>query len=288
MGRFLRMGGLGSLVFACLMTGAGAGAQAQGAEIRVCARPPDVPVNVHRWALLPGGKVFTPSQATFQQKTRGLTVYVFDPNAPPSSVRHLPAPYNQMKCGVSPPVAPPATTKPSAPPPPAGVPGPAPRPGTLPTPTSLPQRTPPPEEVTLPHASETRWLPQSTGGPSLPQSSETRWLPVARSSFGDGGKEVSLAQLIAHEAALAGAIANLQMNENIERPDGSRYGIPTGKNVNGPQNPIAQFLAGAVMVGAAVVTAGADGFRKKLAQALKDGKAIPSSEMANLGSDVAE
>jgi hypothetical protein len=112
--------------------------------------------------------------------------------------------------------------------------------------------------------------------------------PARRGSSGDGGKEVSPAHLIAHEAALAGAIANLQMNENIERPDGSRYGIPTGKNVNGPQNPIAQFLAGAVMVGAAVVTAGADGFRKKLAQALKDGKAIPSSEMAKLGSDVAE
>jgi hypothetical protein len=92
-------------------------------------------------------------------------------------------------------------------------------------------------------------------------------LPTAKSSSEGGGKEVSLAQLIAHEAALAGAIANLQMNENIQRPDGSPHGIPTGKMAN-LGSDVADQLAKALGPQAAT-HGGETAVREMMAEALR-------------------
>jgi hypothetical protein len=70
-------------------------------EIHVCGRPPNVPANVERWAYSPGGTVFTASQGKFREKSRGLTIYVFDPGASVKSPVLLPKPYNTLTCAPS-------------------------------------------------------------------------------------------------------------------------------------------------------------------------------------------
>ena len=91
------------------------------------------------------------------------------------------------------------------------------------------------------------------------------------SGEGKGGVAKTPFEKFAEEMAYAGAIGNQQFNEDTKRPDGKRYGIPGGKNVNGPNNPVAQATAGAVLVTAAVISAA--GFDKKMLEALK--KKVP-------------
>ena len=71
---------------------------------------------------------------------------------------------------------------------------------------------------------------------------------------------------VAEELAYAGAIANQQLNEDTKSPDGKRYGIPGGKNADGPNHPAAQAAAGATLVAMALVSA--SGLDKKLKDAL--------------------
>jgi hypothetical protein len=212
----------------------------------------------------------------FQKETRGLTIYVFDPNAPPSSVQLLPIPYNKMTCGPRP--LPPTTTKKegskdAGPVASGGASGAAPKPRAPPTPTSLPPKRPPQgvaPEVVLPSADAVAWLPNAEASRPLPSASETQHLPIVGSGKATtGSKEKSLFEKLAQEIAFAGAIANGQMNEDVKRADGQPYGIPTGKHATGPNSPLVQLFAGAAMMGVAVLSVGADGFRKKLVQALK-------------------
>ncbi len=84
---------------------------------------------------------------------------------------------------------------------------------------------------------------------------------------GKGGVEKTPFEKFAEEAAYAGAIANQQFNEPDKVPNGSRYGIPGGKNPDGPKSPVAQAAAGGTLVVIAIV--GASGLDKKLMDALK-------------------
>ena len=86
-------------------------------EIHVCRRPPNVPLNWDRWSYTPGGKLLfeTKDNKVFQQKTDGLTVYVYDPWASAGSMKTLPIPHNQLPCPPAPPR--PAVVSPSAAPP---------------------------------------------------------------------------------------------------------------------------------------------------------------------------
>ena len=84
---------------------------------------------------------------------------------------------------------------------------------------------------------------------------------------GKGGVEKTPFEKLAEEAAYAGAIANQQFNEPDKVPNGSRYGIPGGKNPDGPKSPVAQAAAGGTLVVIAIV--GASGLDKKLMDALK-------------------
>lgn len=70
----------------------------------------------------------------------------------------------------------------------------------------------------------------------------------------------------AEQAALAGGLANLQLGEDIHDKDGHKYGIPGGKNPDGIKSPVAQAVAGGVMIAAVVLTAG--GADKKFFDAL--------------------
>ncbi len=85
------------------------------------------------------------------------------------------------------------------------------------------------------------------------------------------GVEKTAFEKFAEEIAYGGAVANQQFTENDKRADGKRYGIPSGKNPNGPNSPVAQAAAGSVLIVAAAITAG--GFDKKLIAAFR--KKVP-------------
>lgn len=91
-------------------------------EIHVCRRPPNVPQNWGRWSYTSGGKIMfeTADNKIFQQKTNGLTVYVYDPWASVGSMKALPMPHNKLPCPPPPPR--PAQVSPSAAPPKAASP----------------------------------------------------------------------------------------------------------------------------------------------------------------------
>ena len=131
-------------------------------------------------------------------------------------------------------------------------------------------------------------------GGRLPYKHEVE--KVAQSGKGDGGKsdapikvaEKKLGDKIAEQLIFAGAIANGELNHDIKRPDGKQYGMPGGKNAEGPNTPEAQASAGVVLAVVAVLSAGARTFYKKLAKALKDGKPLVYNEMKNVGDGVAD
>jgi hypothetical protein len=126
MGRFLWVWGLCWL----LLVGLAATAQAEGlTAIRVCIRPPDVPADIDAWVYAPNGTtVIRMKREDFKKESRGHTVYLFSPSAPPESVKLLPKRWSELKC---PPYAPPpkdpppapagAAAPPPPPPPPAGA-----------------------------------------------------------------------------------------------------------------------------------------------------------------------
>lgn len=93
---------------------------------------------------------------------------------------------------------------------------------------------------------------------------------------------------LAEQVALAGAIANQQMNADLNRADGKRFGIVGGTSQDGPNNPAAQAAAGAVLVGAAALSAGASRFVKKLQTALAKKTPLLYDDMAKVGTDVAK
>ncbi|MDI1481195.1 hypothetical protein [Polyangium sp. y55x31] len=80
------------------------------AEIRVCVRLPGHP-KMDQWALSGSATVMTQSWQVFAAKTSGLTIFVYDPYAPPGNVRFLPPPYNKLTCPTPPPRPKPAPAK---------------------------------------------------------------------------------------------------------------------------------------------------------------------------------
>ena len=66
-------------------------------EVRVCVRPPGE--GLDRWVLSPNGKVLTERWALEVYGPRTITVYVFDPSAPPISATYLPPRlFGNLKC----------------------------------------------------------------------------------------------------------------------------------------------------------------------------------------------
>lgn len=82
-------------------------------EVRVCVRPPGVPANVERWAILGTGKILVADLAEFERSTEGYTVYIFDPAAPPQSAQSFPYwKFGKLNLKCPPRVLPPAVLPP--------------------------------------------------------------------------------------------------------------------------------------------------------------------------------
>ena len=70
--------------------------------VRVCIHPPNIPKRLQSWAYATGGTPLLEEWQIQIAKQNGLGVYVFDPNAPPESVKILPIPYNLLQCPARP------------------------------------------------------------------------------------------------------------------------------------------------------------------------------------------
>jgi hypothetical protein len=73
---------------------------------------------------------------------------------------------------------------------------------------------------------------------------------------------------IGQEMALAAAIATMQMNEDLKRPDGKKNGIVGGKNPDGIDHPAAQIAAASVVL-IATIGSQSETFKKTLEEAIE-------------------
>ncbi|MDC0743806.1 hypothetical protein [Polyangium mundeleinium] len=311
---------------------------ARALEFRVCVKPPDVPPGLTQWAYEQGSaKVWTTrSRMEFARRVEGRATFIFDPHAPPESVRILPIPYNALKCPPPPKPAPAkeppkeekkaedgSTSKapgkrggdeerkggddegsvekrvekhrvpqPKEGPPPPRASAPAqrqdpvlPRQGVLSSEPILPQR-------------EAKWADKEHGlvdrGGALPQLVDTadrKPLNVTSCEQTKEGcparKEKTRHGAILEQVVIAGAIFNLQMNEDLHRPDGKEYGIVGGMNADGPNDPRLQAAAAAVMFSPVAMALG-NKFMKAAAEASKAGEKLVLKDLSELSEDAAE
>ncbi|MDC3958176.1 hypothetical protein [Polyangium jinanense] len=306
------------------------------AEIPVCVRLPGHP-KMDRFALSGSATVITKDWAVFTAKTNGLTVFVYDPYAPPENVRFLPPPHNKLKCPAPPPRPKPAPAKtaPKAPaeeskagtsapvedaesqkPPPQQVkdmqgdvvppgvkkmperppekPQPAPQ-GVLsnepllPTTSTLPKR----DEVHPPKCVDEACTLVDRGG-ALPERVFRPGAPVSSVASCEqtkegckARKEKTRAGAILEQVVIAGAIFNLQMNEDLYRPDGKEYGIVGGMNADGPNDPRLQAAAAAVMFSPVAMALG-NKFMKATSEALERGEKVVIKNVSELSEDAAK
>ncbi|TKD10358.1 hypothetical protein [Polyangium fumosum] len=305
---------------------------AHALEFRVCVKPPDVPPGMTVWAYENGSaQVWTTrSRVEFTRKVEGRATYLYDPHAPPESVRVLPIPYNLLKCPPPPPRPKPAPAKeppkekkaddgsasktpgerggdedsvekrveehrvpqPKEGPPPPRASAPAkqkdpvlPREGVLSSEPILPQR-------------EAKWADKEHGlvdrGGALPQLVDTadrKPLSVTSCEQTEEGcparPKKTRAGAILEQVVIAGAIFNLQMNEDLHRADGKEYGIVGGMNEGGPNDPRLQAAAAAVMFSPVAMALG-NKFMKAAAEASKAGEKLVLKDVRELSEEAAE
>ncbi|MDC3957496.1 hypothetical protein KEG38_26800 [Polyangium jinanense] len=100
-------------------------------------------------------------------------------------------------------------------------------------------------------------------------------------------KEKTRAGAILEQVVIAGAIFNLQMNEDLYRPDGKEYGIVGGMNADGPNDPRLQAAAAAVMFSPVAMALG-NKFMKATSEALKRGEKVVIKNVSELSEDAAK
>ncbi|MDI1447969.1 hypothetical protein [Polyangium sp. 6x1] len=172
------------------------------------------------------------------------------------------------------------------PPPPARRQDPVlPRQGVLSSEPILPQR-------------EAKWADKEHGlqdrGGALPQLVETedrKPLTVTSCEQTKEGcptrKQKTRAGAVLEQVVIAGAIFNLQMNEDLHRPDGKEYGIVGGMNADGPNDPRLQAAAAAVMFSPVAMALG-NRFMKATSEALARGEKVVIKDVSDLSEDAAK
>ncbi|TKD10059.1 hypothetical protein E8A74_10710, partial [Polyangium fumosum] len=305
---------------------------ARALEFRVCVKPPDVPPGMTQWAYEQGSATVwtTRSRVEFARKVEGRATFIFDPYAPPESVRVLPIPYNLLKC----------------PPPPRPKPAPAKEPpkeekkaedGSASQTTGKrggdedsvekrveehrvpqPKEGPPPPRASAPAKRQDPVLPREgvlSSEPILPRREE-KWADKEHGLVDRGGVLPQLvdtedrkplnvtsceqtkegcparpkktrAGAILEQVVIAGAIFNLQMNEDLHRPDGKEYGIVGGMNADGPNDPRLQAAAAAVMFSPVAMALG-NKFMKATSEALARGEKVVLKDVSELSEDAAK
>ncbi|MDC3953145.1 hypothetical protein [Polyangium jinanense] len=100
-------------------------------------------------------------------------------------------------------------------------------------------------------------------------------------------KQKTRAGALLEQVVIAGAIFNLQMNEDLHRPDGKEYGIVGGMNADGPNDPRLQAAAAAVMFSPVAMALG-NKFMKATSEALARGEKVVIKDVGELSEDAAK
>ncbi|MDC3988618.1 hypothetical protein [Polyangium jinanense] len=109
-------------------------------------------------------------------------------------------------------------------------------------------------------------LPERVFRPGAPLSSVASCEQTKEGCKGDGKPKTRLEE-IAQELAIAAAIANGELNADLSRKGGKRFGIIGGTNEDGVDNPIVQAAVATAAIASGVLLGQADKFAKKLEEA---------------------
>ena len=189
-------------------------------RIPVCARPASVAAKVDEWAQGTGDKsVLTTNAKVFAEAVAKVElVFVFDENAAPESVCWFVEDPATLPCPGKPPARPCKVARES---------------GLLQMMTA----------ITSVQA-ETSGKGKSTGDGNRKMTGDGHGKTTETSSPNGKGPSLSFTERLAHNLAILGALAASDTSGNLKDPNGSRYGIPQGKNVGGPDLLPLQAAAG--------------------------------------------
>lgn len=93
-------------------------------------------------------------------------------------------------------------------------------------------------------------------------------------------------QKIVEQVVIGGAIFNLQMGEDLHRPDGQPFGIVGGMNADGPNDPLLQAVAAVVLLTPAQELGNA--FMRRVSEASAKGEKVILTELKELTEEAAE
>ena len=222
------------------------------ALVRVCARPAGIGSKVDRWASRDSkGNLLTNNDKVFADAVaKAELVFIFDEKAPPESVYWFVKDPAELSCPNQPPPQPYKEAKAAG------------RLEMMATATSL-----------------------AAGCGVTPQqlAHETSW-----TSSPDGhGPPLNFLETLAHNLAIAGALASGDTSGSLKDPNGSRYGIPAGKNVGGPDLLILQAAAGTFAIIGIPVKSGKQ-FIQEVTRALSQKKVAGILDPKVLSKEIAE
>jgi hypothetical protein len=135
-------------------------------------------------------------------------------------------------------------------------------------------------------------LPAQEEKPVLPKLEVAqRPLPMLNARPGSGGKGLGEEKTAAEKAIeqfvlFAGALT-LQLDEDLHRPDGKKFGIVGGHNADGPDNPATQVIAAVIQL-APAAAAQVEQFMKKAEQAIAKKTPLVVNSVNELGEEAAE
>jgi hypothetical protein len=212
---------------------------ASGPEIiRVCMHPPDVRKDADEWLFTTekAGASYTRDPDLYARLRAGAKrVFIYDPDAPAESVLRFPAPHNKLRC-----------------------------PGKsftqeIETPENKLQEQADFEATVQAFTAKARQLEFGNG-----QGDKSTW-----TSSADGqGQSLSMFEAVVRQMVIAGALNGSDTSGALKNPNGSRYGIPQGTNIGGPDSLGLQFVAGTfMMLSTPLRSTGA--FIRKVGSALK-------------------
>jgi len=223
----------------------------------------------------------TTDEDSFRTFSQGKTRFIYDPAAPEDNNIFLPIPYNKLECPER--VLPVKPKEPPPPPPPPEKDDEEDEDGDdeKPAPAAKKDKgeAPPPQSKPAPQRRGRERQPeaQATKPPPEEQPKQKPVLPVVRPSrkprpmtalCGECRSDETVDE-IGQQLALAAAMLTLQMNADLNRPDGKKNGIIGGENPDGINLPAAQIAASAVLM--ATVAGQSAAFRKALKAAIKKG-----------------
>lgn len=206
--------------------------------IHVCVKPPGLDKDTLQWAATRAqtGTTYTTNIQQFNEAIATADrIFVYDDNAPPESVYEFGPPYDQLRCKGKPPPKPRDAEK------------------------ELAKRRATFEEMVRDALAQKKGDHNHEG---LGGSPEPTWSSSATGT----GKSLSFFEAVVRQTLIAQGVLSGDTSGNLKDPNGQRYGIPSGKNPNGPNSFFLQFMASTFMFLPKAVKSGTE-LAKKIAAA---------------------